>query len=110
MVIPGPVRLTINTDSHQLLMEMNTLRQDFAVPVTRLPPFRGSPWFSTLGNMERRGLRIQPSYYLRPGRGPPASPLAEWWQTREPTHRPAASPPMQCSQDRVGCADLDFSR
>lgn len=70
MVIPGPVRLTINTDSHQLLMEMNTLRQGFAVPVTRLPPFRGSPWFSTLGSMERRGLRIQPSYYLRPGRGP----------------------------------------
>lgn len=59
MVIPAPVRLTINTDSHQLLMEMNALRGSFAAPVTQLPPFRGSLWFSTLGSMERRGLRMQ---------------------------------------------------
>lgn len=70
MVMPGPVRWTVNTDAHQLLVEMNTLRRSFAVLVTRLPPFRGSLWFSTLGSMERRELRIQPSYYFRPGRGP----------------------------------------
>lgn len=60
MVIPAPVRLTINTDSHQLLMEMNMLR---CCSSHLLPPFRGSLWFSTLGSMERRGLRMQPSYY-----------------------------------------------
>lgn len=40
MVIPAPVRLTINTDSHQLLMEMNMLRccsSHLAAPIQGIP-------------------------------------------------------------------------
>lgn len=106
MVIPAPVRSTINTDPHELLMEMNMLRCCFSYPAA---PIQGIPVVLHSGQHGKERAE-DAAEHLRPAQGPRLPHLLSGSRLGSPTHRSAASPPIQCSQDRVGCVDLDFSR